>query len=87
MAHPSLQQDRRNINSDHPALPPIHPQRQRSHGDHVIVVGRVVAASAEEGVLVEDRRDLVTAPPLLHLGGNHFTTTSGEVSEPNVGLD
>jgi len=56
-------------------------------GDHVIVVGRVVAASAEEGVLVEGRRDLVTAPPLLHLGGNCFTTSSGEVSEPDVGLD
>jgi flavin reductase (DIM6/NTAB) family NADH-FMN oxidoreductase RutF len=56
-------------------------------GDHVIVVGRVVAASAEEGVLVEGQRDLVSAPPLLHLGGNRFTTSSREVSEPNVGLD
>jgi hypothetical protein len=29
----------------------------------------------------------VTAPPLLHLDGNRFTTTSGEVSEPDVGMD
>jgi flavin reductase (DIM6/NTAB) family NADH-FMN oxidoreductase RutF len=55
-------------------------------GDHVIVVGRV-AASAEEGALVEGWRDLVTAPPLFHLGGDRFTTSSGEVSEPDVGLD
>jgi flavin reductase (DIM6/NTAB) family NADH-FMN oxidoreductase RutF len=55
-------------------------------GDHVIVVGRVVAASAEEGVLVENLRDLTAAPPLFHLGGNSFTTSSGEVSEPDVGL-
>ena len=56
-------------------------------GDHVIVVGRVVAAAAEEGVLVEGWRDLVTAPALFHLGGSRFTTTSGEIAEPDVGLD
>ncbi len=55
-------------------------------GDHVIVVGRVVAASAEEEALVEGWRDLVTAPPLFHLGGDRFTTSSGEVSQPDVGL-
>lgn len=56
-------------------------------GDHVLVVGRVLAASVKEGVLIEGRRDLVAAPPLFHLGGRRFTTTSGEVSEPDVGLD
>jgi flavin reductase (DIM6/NTAB) family NADH-FMN oxidoreductase RutF len=56
-------------------------------GDHVIIVGRVVAASAEEGALAGDWRDLVAAPPLFYLGGNRFTTASGEVSEPQVGLD
>lgn len=56
-------------------------------GDHVIVVGRVTAASAEEGMLIENWRDLDAAPPLFHLGGNRFTTSSGEVSEPDVGLD
>jgi flavin reductase (DIM6/NTAB) family NADH-FMN oxidoreductase RutF len=56
-------------------------------GDHVIVVGRVLAASAEEGVLVEGWRDLAAAPPLFHLGGDRFTTASGEVSQPDVGLD
>ncbi len=56
-------------------------------GDHVIVVGRVMAASAEEGMLVEGLRDLMAAPPLFHLGGSRFTTSSGEISEPDVGLD
>jgi flavin reductase (DIM6/NTAB) family NADH-FMN oxidoreductase RutF len=56
-------------------------------GDHVIVVGRVMAASAKEGMLIENWRDLDAAPPLFHLGGNRFTTSGGEVSEPDVGLD
>ena len=56
-------------------------------GDHVIIVGRVVAVSAEESAMAGDWRDIVAVPPLLHLGGNRFTTTSGEVSEPQVGLD
>ncbi|MFQ6102019.1 MAG: flavin reductase family protein [Anaerolineae bacterium] len=56
-------------------------------GDHVIVVGRVMAASAEEGVLAQNVRDIATAPPLFYLGGNCFTTSSGEISEPDVGLD
>jgi len=55
-------------------------------GDHVIVVGKVVAVSAREEMLVEGGRDLDAAPPLLHLGGNRFTTSSGEISEPDVGL-
>jgi flavin reductase (DIM6/NTAB) family NADH-FMN oxidoreductase RutF len=56
-------------------------------GDHIIVVGRVVAASVEEGGLADGTRDLVATPPLFHLGGDRFTTSSGEVSEPDVGLD
>jgi flavin reductase (DIM6/NTAB) family NADH-FMN oxidoreductase RutF len=56
-------------------------------GDHVIVVGRVVAASADEQAMTESFRDIVAAPPLFHLGGNRFTTSSGEISEPDVGLD
>jgi flavin reductase (DIM6/NTAB) family NADH-FMN oxidoreductase RutF len=57
-------------------------------GDHVIVVGRVVAASANAEALTDNAyRDLAAAPPLLHLGGDRFTTTSGEISEPDVGLD
>lgn len=57
-------------------------------GDHIILVGRVVAASANEEAMTEDGyRDIVAAPPLLHLGGDRFTTTSGEISEPDVGLD
>jgi flavin reductase (DIM6/NTAB) family NADH-FMN oxidoreductase RutF len=57
-------------------------------GDHVIVVGRVVAASANADALTDDaHRDIVAAPPLLHLGGDRFTTTGGAISEPDVGLD
>jgi flavin reductase (DIM6/NTAB) family NADH-FMN oxidoreductase RutF len=56
-------------------------------GDHVLVVGRVVAVSAIESVFGEGRRDLLASPPLFHLGGRLFTTASGEVSEPDVGLD
>lgn len=62
-------------------------EAQYPAGDHVIVVGRVIAASAEETALADGVRDLAAAPPLFHLGGNRFTTSSGEVSEPDVGLD
>ena len=54
-------------------------------GDHVIVVGRVVAVSASEGTLVDGLRDLVVRPPLFHVGGDRFTTSSGEVMEPGTG--
>jgi flavin reductase (DIM6/NTAB) family NADH-FMN oxidoreductase RutF len=53
-------------------------------GDHVIVVGRVRAVSAEESVLVGGWRDLAAAPPLFHLGADLFTTSSGETVEPEV---
>jgi flavin reductase (DIM6/NTAB) family NADH-FMN oxidoreductase RutF len=56
-------------------------------GDHIVVVGRVVAASAKEEAMIGDFRDLVAAPPLLHVGGDRFTTSSGKMSEPDVGLD
>ena len=55
-------------------------------GDHVLVVGRVQAVSAKEGILAKGRRDLIAAPPLFHMGGHRFTTTSGKVSEPDVGM-
>lgn len=53
-------------------------------GDHLIIVGRVRAVSVEEGALVEGWRDLAAAPPLFHLGGDRFTTSSGEIVEPEV---
>ena len=63
-------------------------EAEHEAGDHIIVVGRVVAASASEEALADEaHRDIVAAPPLLHLGGDRFTTTSGEISEPDVGLD
>jgi flavin reductase (DIM6/NTAB) family NADH-FMN oxidoreductase RutF len=63
-------------------------EAQYEAGDHVIIVGRVVAASADENALADDAyRDIIAVPPLLHLGGDRFTTTSGEISEPDVGLE
>jgi flavin reductase (DIM6/NTAB) family NADH-FMN oxidoreductase RutF len=52
-------------------------------GDHVIVVGRVRAVAAAEGMLVEGWRDLTAAPPLFHVGGDRFTTSSGEITRPD----
>ena len=54
-------------------------EAQHSVGDHVLVVGRVRAVSSTEGALVEGFRDLVVRPPLFHVGGDRFTTSSGEV--------
>jgi flavin reductase (DIM6/NTAB) family NADH-FMN oxidoreductase RutF len=63
-------------------------QAEYEAGDHIVVVGRVVTASVNAEAMTEDGyRDIVAAPPLLHLGGDRFTTTSGEISEPDVGLD
>lgn len=59
-------------------------EAQHVAGDHIVIVGRVMAVSAEEGVLVDGWRDLAAAPPLFHLGGDRFTTSSGEVVEPDV---
>jgi flavin reductase (DIM6/NTAB) family NADH-FMN oxidoreductase RutF len=68
------------------ALAHIECEVQAEHpaGDHIIIVGQVRAVFAQPGTLVEGWRDLVAVPPLLHLGGNRFTTSSGEVIEPNV---
>lgn len=59
-------------------------QAEHPAGDHIIVVGRLSAVFAQPGTLVEGWRDLVAAPPLLHLGGDRFTTSSGEVVEPDL---
>lgn len=53
-------------------------------GDHVLFIAEVVAAYARPGFLEEGLRDLVTVPPLLHVGGSRFATTSPEVVEPQV---
>jgi hypothetical protein len=47
-------------------------------------VGQVKAVLAEEGVLVEGWRDMAVAPPLFHVAGDRFTTTSEEITEPKV---
>ena len=59
-------------------------EAQHEAGDHVIVVGRVRAVSAEEGVLVDGWRDLSVASPLLHLGGARFITSGEEPVELEV---
>lgn len=59
-------------------------EAQHPAGDHIIVVGRVRAVTAEEGVLVEGWRDLGAAPPLFHLGGNRFTASDGTTVEPDI---
>ena len=60
-------------------------EAEHSVGDHVLVVGRVRAVVAAEGALVDGFRDLVVRPPLFHVGGDRFTTSSGEVIEPPKG--
>jgi flavin reductase (DIM6/NTAB) family NADH-FMN oxidoreductase RutF len=54
-------------------------------GDHNLVIARVLAAYAREGVLGEDGLyDLNRAHPLFHMGRNRFTTLQGESIEPSV---
>jgi flavin reductase (DIM6/NTAB) family NADH-FMN oxidoreductase RutF len=60
-------------------------QAEHPAGDHVIILGRVRAVSAQPGMLVEGWRNLVADPPLFHLGGDRFATSSGEVVEPDLG--
>lgn len=71
------------------ALAHVECQVETEHpaGDHVIVIGRVTAATAEEEALVAGRRDIAAAPPLFHLGGDLFTTARDETSEPSSGTD
>jgi flavin reductase (DIM6/NTAB) family NADH-FMN oxidoreductase RutF len=52
-------------------------------GDHVLVVGEVLAAYALSEVFKE-LYDLKRFKPLLHLGGDVFTTTSTETIEPSL---
>jgi flavin reductase (DIM6/NTAB) family NADH-FMN oxidoreductase RutF len=68
------------------ALAHVECTKEAEHpaGDHIIIVGRVSAVSTQPGVLVDGWRDLIAAPPLFHLGGDRFTTSSGKVVEPDV---
>ncbi len=46
---------------------------EKTAGDHVIVVGRVVNAEIADGFMKENGNlDVKKAKPLLHLGGNEF---------------
>lgn len=52
-------------------------------GDHVLVVGDVLAAYVRKEAF-RGLYDLKQFHPLLHLGGDVFTTTSTETIEPNL---
>jgi len=52
-------------------------------GDHVLVIGNVVAAYAREEVF-KRVYDLKRFRPLLHLGNDVFTTASTETVEPRL---
>jgi flavin reductase (DIM6/NTAB) family NADH-FMN oxidoreductase RutF len=52
-------------------------------GDHVIIVGEVLAAYARTDTF-QRIYDLQRFRPLLHLGGDVFTTTSTETIEPKI---
>lgn len=45
-------------------------------GDHIIVVGEVVAKSCDEGVIVDGVLDATKVKPLLHIGGFKFVVAS-----------
>jgi len=54
-------------------------------GDHHLIIGEVLAAYAKAKALEEGGlRALDRAPPLLHIGGNRFTSTRNEVVEPRL---
>lgn len=50
-------------------------------GDHVLVLGRVLAAHARENFF-HRTYDVSRARPLFHLGGDRYTTISGEELRP-----
>jgi flavin reductase (DIM6/NTAB) family NADH-FMN oxidoreductase RutF len=52
-------------------------------GDHVIIVAKVLAAYARSDIF-QGIYDLHRFRPLLHLGGDVFTTTSKETVEPKI---
>ena len=59
--------------------------REVECGDHVLFIGEVLAASARTDVLDPGGSyDLARVRPLLHLGGDSFTTTQAESVEPGM---
>ncbi|HEY75487.1 MAG TPA: flavin reductase family protein [Thermoflexia bacterium] len=59
-------------------------QQEVEAGDHVLFIAEVVAAYARPGFIKDGVRDLEEVLPLLHVGGNRFTTTVTEIVEPSV---
>jgi flavin reductase (DIM6/NTAB) family NADH-FMN oxidoreductase RutF len=54
-------------------------------GDHVLVIGEVLAAYVRENAFGKKVYDLKRYKPLLYLGSDMFTTTSSETIEPKLG--
>lgn len=52
-------------------------------GDHVVFIGEVIAASADEGSF-DNVFDLQKAKLIYHLGGDRFTTLLEKVEEPEL---
>jgi len=55
-----------------------------SKGDHVLLIGEVLAAYVRKDAF-KGLYDLKRFKPLLHLGNDVFTTTSAETIEPKLG--
>ena len=54
-------------------------------GDHQLIIGDVLIAYCQKDYLAETGLyDLSIARPLLHLGGNYFTSTLQEATEPKI---
>ena len=52
-------------------------------GDHILYIGRVLAADADESIYRDEKFDPGRGKLLLHIGGEYFTTTSNEVMKPS----
>ncbi len=45
-------------------------------GDHIVVIGEVIAKSCEDGMMVGGSLDVAKVKPLLHAGGSKFVVAS-----------
>lgn len=52
-------------------------------GDHTIFIGRVLAATVNEGVF-DSKFNISKVKPIYHLGGDDFATLSAEVVTPRL---
>jgi len=54
---------------------------EKDVGDHVLVIGEVLGAEVEEGLMKDGNLDVEKAKPLMHIGGRDFAVP-GEVINP-----